>query len=179
LRAQSHGHPLIRAADGSVTEAEAEVRGASRARWPQLAFVVGADAFDPTLDGTDWRVGVDLQLPLGGKQGAKEQAATASEQAARNRRRAAAARVDASVVASYRALQAASGRLVALDQKIVPAEREAERLARLAYQEGESDLTSVLTAERGLAEVEADLVDARAALATAHADLDLAVGGAR
>jgi cobalt-zinc-cadmium efflux system outer membrane protein len=178
LRARAASHPDVTAADADVAAGAAGVSQAERARWPHLSLDAEADVSDPTLPGTDVRVGLSLEIPLFGRTTPALRAARTARDAARRRREAALARVDAAIVAAYRRYQAALGRLDTLETEVAPAQREAARYARLAYQEGQGDLTQVLQAERSLLEVEAELVDARADAAIATADLRLAAGGA-
>jgi outer membrane protein TolC len=86
--------------------------------------------------------------------------------------------VTAAVVVAHRALTAARARAVTLEAQVVPAQREAARLARVAYEQGQVGLVTALEAERTLVDVEIEAIDARADADAARADLERALGGA-
>jgi cobalt-zinc-cadmium efflux system outer membrane protein len=171
-------HPEVRAAAGRVA-AEAGRADAARAeRWPHLALDVEGTIDDPTLPGNDLRLGVTLELPLLGKTGDAVRAAEARQRAAELERAVAAHQVGAELVAAHRAWGSARRRALNLETTVVPAQREAARLARVAYEQGQLGLISALEAERTLVDVEVEAIDARAEAAAAHADLARAEGEA-
>jgi outer membrane protein TolC len=59
----------------------------------------------------------------------------------------------------------------------VPATREAARLERTSYSEGQTGIVTVLQANRALLDAEIELIDARAEADEAAADLRAAAGG--
>jgi outer membrane protein TolC len=172
-------HPVARVAGAQVDAEAARVDEARAARWPHLALDLESAIDDPTLPGSDVRVGLSLEVPLFGKAGAGEHAAAARRAAAEARRAATRAALDGQAVGAVRRYQAARDRAGALATDVLPAQREAAALARAAFTEGEGGLVSVLEADRSLAEVEREAMEARADAALARADLVWATGGAR
>jgi outer membrane protein TolC len=179
LRGRRGRHPEARAAAARAEVERAKVGEARAPRWPALSLDLEALFDDPTLPGNDYRVGLTLELPLFGRGGARQEAAEASRRAALAERDRTAAALDAALVAAYRRWQQARALARDLDDDAVPAQREAARLAREAYREGQGGLAAVLEADRTLAEAEAEAVAARADAAIARAELEWAAGGAR
>ncbi|HKE16352.1 MAG TPA: TolC family protein [Kofleriaceae bacterium] len=177
LRARRAGHPDARAAAARIGVERAREGEARAARWPELSVDLEAMIDDPTLPGSDYRVGLTLAVPLLGKRGAAEAAAAATGRAARIERERTLATVDAELVAAYRRYQSARELARALEQDVLPSQREAAELARSAYREGQGGLVAVLDADRTLADAEADWIQARADAAVSRADLEWAVGG--
>lgn len=171
-------HPAVAAARARVRAADARLTRASRERWPRLSAGASVDAFDPTLPGTDVAGIFSMELPLFGKRLAGRRTAEADRVAATaelDRTRASAV---GALVAAYRRCQAATARAHTFATGVVPAEREADRMAHTAYAQGQTGLVSVLEADRALLDVERELIDARAEAAVARADLQQAAGGA-
>jgi len=177
LRARRGGHPDARAAEARASAERARTGEARAARWPELSLDLEAMIDDPTLPGSDYRVGLTLAVPLFGKRGAAEHAAAARHRAALVERDQTLAAVDGSLVAAYRRHQAARELARALEQEVLPAQREAAELARAAYREGQGGLVAVLDADRTLAGAEAEWIQARAEAAATLAELEWAVGG--
>ena len=177
LTARLDAHPAVAAADARVAAAEARVTAAARDWWPALSLGAEMEAFDPSLQGPDIRVTLNVDLPIfGGKAGATN-AAAAEQTAAAAERDSLVSRALGNLVASYRRYQAAQQRALAVAQKVVPAAEDAAHLAEVAYQQGEGDLVSVLDAQRALSDVQREWLDARLSAAMALADLQRAAGG--
>jgi cobalt-zinc-cadmium efflux system outer membrane protein len=174
LRARLGGHPELRAATSKVDAEGARVEVAHAERWPKLALAIEGDIDDPTLPGSDLHVGLTVDVPLFGKGAEAEHAAAARQRAADVERVAVRRAIDAELVAAYRGYQAARARARALATDVVPAQAEAARLARVAYDQGQTGLVTVLTAARALIDAEIEAIDARADAALAHADLQKA-----
>jgi cobalt-zinc-cadmium efflux system outer membrane protein len=177
LRARRANHPDVRVVSARVEAESARVYQARVARRPSLLLDLEAMLDDPTLPGNDYRVGLTIDLPLFGKGAAGVRAAEAHRRAVEIERNATLAKLDGTIVASYRRYQAARVRAVALEREVLPAQREAAELARTAYREGQAGLIIVVDADRALADVEVEAIDARADAATALAELAWAVGG--
>jgi outer membrane protein TolC len=175
LRVQ--GHPQTRALKAEVSASHARVEVASHQKYPKLSLELEAAIDDPTLPGSDLRAGVGIALPLMGR-------GSEAENAARSEQRAAEADVVASqqalasqVVAAYRRCNAAQERARALRDDVLPAQREAARLAQVAYAEGQQRFSDVLQAERSRVDGERAVLDAAVELASALSDLEWAMGG--
>lgn len=177
LVSRARTRPSVHLAEARSHFAGAQADEASRARWPELSLEGEADIADPTLPGTEVRGSLAISLPLFSGLGDAQRAAEIRHDAALadldTERRTA----RAEVITAYRRWEAVAIEARALAAEVLPATREAASLSRRAYEEGEATLVSVLEAERSLAEVEMELVGARAAAALARAELERASGG--
>ena len=176
LAAAGQVRPSIELAEARSRAASAELNQAARARWPQLSLEGEIALSDATLPGDDFRGGLAIALPLFSGLGDAERAADIRHSAALAELQAERRSARAELVAAYRRWEGAAVAARTLESDVLPATREAETLARRAYEEGATALVSVLDAERALAEVELELVDARAAAALARAALDFSAG---
>jgi cobalt-zinc-cadmium efflux system outer membrane protein len=177
LLARAEAHPDVLVPEARARAEQARVEQAARSRWPVLALDFEADLNDPTLPGNDFRVGPSLELPLLGRGAEREAAAEASRDAALAERDRARREVEARIAQAFGRYQAAAGRARSLESDVLPVQREAADLARLAWREGQAGLVSVLEAERSLLEAEQSWVDAVTEAAQARVDLVAAVGG--
>jgi len=178
LAARLGAHPAIESANAQVASAQARMLAASRDQWPTLSLGTEAELFDPTLPGPEVRVLLNLDVPLFGRRSAARDTASAEHAAAQADRTSLMARARGALVAAYRRYQAAQGRALGFAENVVPAAKDAARLAEVAYQQGQSGLVSVLDAQRSLADAQREWLDARLTAATALADLNRAAGGA-
>jgi outer membrane protein TolC len=178
-------HPDARIAAARTDAEAARVTEASRARWPRLSLDLEAALWDPTLGPdpsmpeSDYRLGVTVELPIFGKTSEAVAAAAARRDAARAALEGTMIALDGQIVAAHTRYAAARERARAIAEDVLPAQREAAALARAAYKEGQGGLVAVLEADRGLADVEADGIDALAEAAAARAALAGAAGGGR
>ena len=172
-------HPELVAARRRAEAQQAEVDRTSRERWPRLALDLESAIGDPTLAGTDYRVGLTVELPLFGHGAASVRAAEARLATTRAAGAAVSARLGAELAAARARFATASQLAASLAADVLPAQREAAELARAAFREGQAGLVFVLEAERGLAEVEGEAIDARAEAATAFVELEWASGTVR
>lgn len=178
LEARLDFHPALAAVDAQVAAARARVVAASRDQWPQLSLGTELEAFDPTLPGgPELRTMLNLDLPLFGRRSAARDTAEAERTAAQADRASLLSRERGTLVAAYRRYQAAQLQARNFARDVVPAAEDAARLSEVAYQGGQGGLVSVLDAERALADIKREWVDARLTAATALADLQLATGG--
>ncbi|HUJ62999.1 MAG TPA: TolC family protein [Kofleriaceae bacterium] len=172
-------HPERAAAERRVDAAQAAVDQALSQRWPMIAVEGEVSLDDPTLEPqgkNDARVGLSLELPVFSHVGDKARAARATREADRARLVATEHTLAGELVAAYRRWQAATDALHALERDVEPAQERAAALSAQAFREGARDLESALQAERDLAQVRAELNNARADAAIAFADLELAAG---
>lgn len=170
-------HPALAEARARVGAADARLTRASRERWPRLSAGASVDLFDPTLPGTDVAGIFSMELPLFGKRLAARRTAEAERSTAAADLDQTRASALGALVVAYRRCEAAASRAQAFATGVVPAEREADRMAHTAYAQGQTGLVAVLQADRALLDVEGELIDARAEAAVAHADLVQAAGG--
>jgi cobalt-zinc-cadmium efflux system outer membrane protein len=172
-------HPDARVAAARTDAEAARVALAERERFPKLSLDLEAAFDDPTLPGNDYRLGVNLELPIFGHTSAAIDAANARRAAARTELDATMIELDAQIVAAHKRYQAAREHVRTVEDDVLPAQREAANLARAAYREGQGGLVAVLEADRALAEIEGEVIDAHAEAAAARADLEWASGGAK
>ena len=170
-------HPLLRTADAKVAAEGAQITAAERHMWPELSLQLEAGIDDPTLPGSDLRVAVGAQLPLGSRLGQAADAARARQSVARAERDSATRGLAALQQGAKQRLTAAAERLVRLRDQLLPLQRRVAELAAAAYAEGQQGMVAVLEAERALAEVRRSLLSAQADAALAQAELDWASGG--
>lgn len=176
LRAHLLTHPERTVAQRRLDAAEATIAQVRSQGWPSLTVEGQVSLSDPTTPGTDVMLGIGLDLPLFARIGDRARAARASAAAKRASVAVAEVELGASLVAAYRRWQAASETLDGLVRDIVPAQERAAALSAQAYREGARDLASALWAYRDLTTVRAEVIAARADLATAWVDLQLAAG---
>ena len=169
-------HPEVIVAARRTDAQTAAVTETSRARWPHVALDLGAAFGDATLPGTDYRVGLTVEVPLLGHGGASVRVAESRLATARLTGQVTAAHLGAELVAARARFAAATAHVASLDRDVLPAQREAADLARAAFREGQTGLVLVLEAERALAEAEGEAIDARAEAATAYVELEWASG---
>jgi outer membrane protein TolC len=170
-------HPALRAAAAMVESERSRWQLAQRQRWPKLSLDLEGLFDDPGLPGNDARIGLSVELPLFAGIGAAQSAAAA---------RVAAARLNAELVGGQLAGAAVSARLRyvaaqqlagALNDTVVPAQRQAAELAAVGYREGQTGLAVIIETQRGLAEAQAEALDARAAAGNAWIEWLWASGG--
>lgn len=170
-------HPEIAVTDAEVEAASARVVAASRERWPQVSLSGETEAFDSSLPGADVRVTLNLDVPLLGRRLAARDTAAAERAAMEAERATVLTRARGAVVAAWRQYDAARGQTAAFAGVVVPAAKEAARLAEVAYQQAQGGLMPVLQAQRSLGEVQKEWLDSQLAAATALAELERASGG--
>lgn len=179
-------HPLLLAARGRTTAAEATVALERRRRWPWVAFELGAGLFDPAMANVpgvpapifaDAHVSIAFEVPMVHLHGpliARAQAGVAQSamelQAVRRRLRAELA----VVLAEFRASVA---RARAQRESVLPSAQEAADLALDAYRAGRADLQSVIASQQALAEARRAAYRADADLARSSAAVAHAMGG--
>src|SRR5215471_15198391 len=143
---------------------------------PDLVFAVNRDYAQP---GTPlFTTGISLPLPALYWQHAKGDIAQAQhferELSATNRDTR--AQITQDVQTAYANASTAMRQVSFLRDQLVPAAREAYRVASTSYSLGGSSALEVLTARSNLLSAQSQLADALAAASTARADLDRALG---
>jgi outer membrane protein TolC len=176
LRENLVQHPESRSDAASVRAAEKR-RNAARLAWlPEVTLSAEEDFGDPGLPGTDILGSVGISVPIGGGKGPAVAAAEAEKRSAEARAAGARDRREAELVRSWFAAEGARARLQALEERAIPASESSAKLAREAYEAGESDIFSVLAAQSEANAVRAERVDAVVAAAQGRSDLLLAAG---
>jgi cobalt-zinc-cadmium efflux system outer membrane protein len=143
---------------------------------PDLNFAVGRDYAQP--GSPLFTTGFTLPLPLLYWQHSKGDIAQAQhfERELDATYRDARAQVTQDVRSAYANASTAMRQVVFIRDELVPAAREAYRVASTSYTLGGSSALEVLTARTALLQAESQLTDALAAANTARADLDRALG---
>jgi len=177
LRAKLTEHPDRAAAQHRVEAADASTEEARSHRLPILALEAQVAVSDPQTPGTDVMVGLTLELPIFSKVGARIRSARATAAAERARLVVVQAQLESALVASYHRWRAASDRLHALADDVLPLQERATRQSEQAYREGARELVTALSAERDLAAIRAEVNAARIDAAAAWFELQLAAGG--
>jgi len=161
---------------GPVAEADAAQARIDQARLrpnPQLSIEMedfaGSGAFSG-LQSSEYTISIGQQFELGGKRGARIQAAQALANAAGTRTDL--ARADLALLVRYRYLGAVSAQAkLVLATEIVDRNRELARIARALVEAGREPPLRAMRAQAALAEAEADKEAARAASMAARTAL--------
>lgn len=176
LVAQLGVNPSIRR---EVADAQAAEARASRERAlnrPALSLDVGTDIGDPSLNGTNFRAQLGIEVPLFNQRGAFIERENAAFGAAKARESVERTRARAALEVAYRTFAAASTRSNALLVGIVPAADAVAVATEESYTLGRAQLIAVLDAERLRIESRLSLLEALAARANAWIDVEHAVG---
>ena len=164
----------------SITQQQAGARATTsliKEFWfPDITFGISRDYAQP--GSAQFTTGIALPLPAFYWQHSKGDIAQARhferelEATARDTR----AQVIQDVRSAYANASTAMRQAVFIRDELVPAAREAYRVASTSYSLGGSSALEVLTARSALLQAESQLADALAAANTARADLDRALG---
>jgi outer membrane protein TolC len=180
VRAEARtARPDVKAAEATLRAREAARRGADReATWP--SFNVALLYFAPV--GTNmphhgYGLNLGMSLPwLWGPSGARSDAAAGAERAAGASVAAAQRDVDVEIAQAYGAASVAARKVLVLRDAAIPAGRRALEAAQTGYESGRAELLVWLAAERSVVDAETELVQARARLDHALAELSAAAG---
>ncbi|MEW6431308.1 MAG: TolC family protein [Myxococcota bacterium] len=171
--------PERRWAEGQQRAQSATAR-AARQEALAPAVSVGLSYFPPIRmapsHGLGLSVGLELPWLWGGKAAGRAAEETMSE-AAREEVADAAFRVRVEVATALATVREATVRVEALEKTARPAAERAFDTAFASYRSGQGDVLTLLAAQRAIVELRVDLVEARATLEHALAELDWAVGG--
>jgi outer membrane protein, heavy metal efflux system len=173
--------PEVGTAEAKHTAGLASVRAAeSEAAWPM--FSVGLAYYAPTmampmLTAGSYGVSFSSTLPWAwGRGAALVRAERAKAAAVGDELADVDARVAADVATAAAAVQAETRRYQALQDRSLPASRRAVEASAAGYESGGTSILALLTANRSVVEIELMLVETRAALDHALAQLDWAAG---
>jgi cobalt-zinc-cadmium efflux system outer membrane protein len=169
-------NPSVRRALAEVSASFARVRRERAQVRPLMTLEVGADLWDPTLPGTNYRAQLGVEVPLFNQRGPLIE---------REQRRAAAAQAQAhleriqtlsALIVAYRNYAGLTRQRHALADSVLPAAEAAAQASEESYVLGRAPLVSVLEAARTRIETELQLLDAMTAQANAWIDLEHALG---
>ena len=138
---------------------------------------LGAGAETETEDETSVGPSVTLPIPIFDFGTTGKERARAEVLAARHRLTGVTRRVVEEVRQARAAVLAADETVAAVNDTLLPLQRERVEQTRAAYRAGFADVTDVLAAEGDLLSAQAELIDARLRREVADADLRRAVGG--
>jgi cobalt-zinc-cadmium efflux system outer membrane protein len=168
-----------RAADVRAERERALVR-------PTLGLDLGADFWDPTLlppnaapgatPPVNYRAQLTLDVPLFNQRGGHVDREKALREVALARANAERIQGAAELTASYWTFEAATARQRTIAASLLPAAETAAKATEDAYLLGRAQLLAVLDANRALIDARVTMLEARAARATAWADVEHAVG---
>lgn len=179
LAAALSARPERRQADGLGKQQAAQAHAAKQeALAPGVSL--GLSYFPPIRmapsHGLGLSVGVELPWLWGGKAAGRAAEETLGE-AAREAVADADYRVRVEVASSLAVVREATVRIEALEKTAQPAAERAFDTAFASYRSGQGDVMTVLDAQKDIVELRVAVVEARATLEHALADLDWAVGG--
>jgi cobalt-zinc-cadmium efflux system outer membrane protein len=173
--------PEVATAEAKQTASLANVRAAeSEAAWPMVS--VGLAYYAPTmampmLTAGSYGVSVSSTLPWAwGRASSLVRAERAKASALPDEIADAKARVATDVASSAAVVQAETRRYQALRDRSLPASKRAVEASASGYESGATNILGLLTANRSVVEIDLALVEARAALDHALAQLDWAAG---
>ena len=178
MRRAIEAHPELRAAQLEIERTEALVAVAERDYKPDF-MVGGGYQLMPRSAGA-WMVMAGMTWPNApwsrGGVDAKKAEAVANVETARARREAAVSAVRLAVQQAYVRATSAATRASLARTTIVPQTEQTIAAARVAYQTGRGDISSVVELARMRLDAELDAARAQTELAVARADLERAVG---
>lgn len=176
LLARLDGNPQVRreSADAAAAEARAD-RERAYVR-PAMFVELGFDYGDPTLDGTNYRGLLGIEVPLFNFRGPLIDREKAAADLARARENSVRARLTAELTTAFLTFEAATSREKALDEAVVPAAKAAADAIEESYTLGRAALVAVLDAERARLDAIVSLVEARVARANAWIEVERLVG---
>ena len=176
--------PDVRVAGYQLLAAAANTRAADAERYPSfnLSGSLGLDAlstgklFDPSTATARFASGITSPIFDAGRIRSNIEAQSAAEEQAYQTYRSTVLTALSEVEDSLIACRRTSERLALLERAAVTA-READKLARLRYEAGETDILTVLDSQRTLLGLEDSLFTVRANRAIAYIQLYKALGG--
>jgi cobalt-zinc-cadmium efflux system outer membrane protein len=172
--------PELRAATVRDEAQQSFARSARReATIPE--FSVGVAYFAPTtlMPEHGYGLSASMSMPwLWGAASHKSDAQQALEHAAAFDVEDARLRLSVEIATAFGSVKAMGARLSALQERALPAARQALDGSLSSYRSGQGDLLTLLRAERSVVDTEQEIIMARAALEHALVDLDAAVGAA-
>jgi cobalt-zinc-cadmium efflux system outer membrane protein len=147
-----------------------------RARWPAITPQLTVNAFDPTVDGTDFIFGLSLDLPVLDQRGGAIDRAEAQRRLAELGLAADERRLRGELIDAHARSLAAADRLRALRSEVVPALEQARKMTEEGFRSGRLDLIHLLDTQRAFIEARLAEVEAEATFSRAAADVERALG---
>jgi outer membrane protein TolC len=173
LSAQS---PAIQRALAEANASEARAESERAQLRPLMTLDLGAELYDPTQPGVNYRAALGVELPLFNQRGPLIEREERSALRARSQARAEQAQVGSALVVAYRTFSAMTLQVEALSSGVLPAAVSAARATEESYALGRAPLVSVLDAERARIDTELTLFESQGARANAWIDLQRALG---
>jgi cobalt-zinc-cadmium efflux system outer membrane protein len=177
LQASAAKRPLLRTLNHREQAAQARLSLERAARYPDVTVGVSTAREGP-LDARERiaRVTVSVPLPLFRRNRSGIGRAATELTQAQVERQAAERDANASVNALWQRLQSLTSRVTALQQTVLPALEENQRLSAKSLQAGEIGLTQLLLVNRQVLDGQRDLIDAQTELRITRIELQLAAG---
>jgi len=171
----SQSPSVLRAlAEASASEARADSERAQVR--PLMTLDLGADLYDPTLPGVNYRAALGVEVPLFNQRGPLIEREQRSALAARSQARVEQARLGSALLVAYRTFAAMTQQVESLSSGVLPAAVSAARATEESYALGRAPLVAVLDAERARIDTELALVESQSARANAWIDLQRVLG---
>jgi cobalt-zinc-cadmium efflux system outer membrane protein len=145
-------------------------------RRPALSLDLGLDAFDPSVQGVNYRVQIGLEIPVFNWRRPNIEREEASASVAQLRRSAVHTRIESELSTAYMTFVAASTREQSYRDAVLPAATLAADATQESYALGRAPLFAVLEAQRSRVDAMISLVDARGARANAWVEVERLVG---
>jgi outer membrane protein TolC len=161
-------------AEASASEARAESERAQVR--PLMVLDLGADLYDPTQPGVNYKAAIGVEVPLFNQRGPLIEREERSALVARSQARAEQARLGSALVVAYRTFSAMTEQVEALASGVLPAAISAARATEESYALGRAPLVAVLDAERARIDTELTLVESQGARANAWIELERTLG---
>jgi outer membrane protein, heavy metal efflux system len=174
--AQATLNPRLKQAQSQSEAAGARIAAEQRLRWPTLNAQFAVNQFDPTTPGTDFIFGLAFDVPILNRRGGAISRALAEKAAFEARARSEVRDVTVERLDAFHRMQAARGRHLALQNRVLPEISEARSMTEDGYKLGRLDLLRLLEAQRTLLETRLAELSAHAALARTVADFERALG---
>jgi cobalt-zinc-cadmium efflux system outer membrane protein len=175
LRSRLDGHPKLARWDSELRLRRAELGGAKAARIPDLKAKLAYAQYEE--DGTDsFAFGVGMELPVFNRNQGGVSAAELGLARAETGRAAAATALAMELAVAHAALDLAQKRVAALESKVVPAMQSAFDASAEGYRRGKFGFLDMLDAQRGLFEVQGELVAAQVAYHAAVTRIEGLIG---
>ena len=169
-------HPQKDAADARVRAAEANVRGAERAYYPDLELMASYDSMWDMPEHR-WMLGVAIDVPIQrGRRAAQVDAAQARVAQARATMEQASDTIRVDVIRAHRELVEGIHVVALYDDRLLPAARAQVDAALAGFTTGTNDFPAVIAAERELREIQLAALRARTDAWRRQAALDRALG---
>ena len=176
LSARVGSSPAVRREQADAAAAEARAHRERVFVRPLLTLDLGIDKYDPGIEGTNYRAAIGVEIPIFSMRGPLIEREEAFASVAKARAISEQTRLTAELTAAYLTFEAASARVKALAEGVVPAAELAADATRDSYALGRAPLVSVLDAERARIDARVSLIEARASRANAWIEVEHIVG---